>query len=134
MVPARWLHIMAALVPALFLAACAPSPTEVFEGLERTAREGKAAAFAAHFTEESRPFAEALMSLYVTHSTARGPLSRPLEVLARSEVISERIEGRRAFLEVRTPDGAAHSLIFEQEEGDWKLDIGETEKRNAENF
>lgn len=134
MVPARWRCPLVSLVLATVLMACAPSPSEVFEGLEKTAREGKAAAFAAHFTEESRPFAEALMSLYVTHSSARGPLSRPLEVLARSEVVGERIEGRRAFLEVRTPDGAGHTLIFELEEGDWKLDIGETEKRNAENL
>lgn len=119
-------------IVAVALWGCASSPTEVFEALEEAAREGNAAEFGSHFTEESRPFAEALMSLYSTHSPAQGPLSRPLEILARSDVRSETIDGRRAELVVESGNGASSKLVFEQEDDGWKLDILQTEKRNAE--
>ncbi|NOZ00963.1 MAG: hypothetical protein GXP54_03630 [Deltaproteobacteria bacterium] len=126
----RWAPIWIAVI---FVAlGCAQSPTEVFEDLEQSASRGNAAEFAAHFTAESRPFAEALMSLYSTHASARGPLSKPLEILAASTVKEESIKGPRAFVTVESPNGTQSTLVFKMEDGEWKLDIGDTEKRNRD--
>lgn len=113
--------------------ACAKSPTRVYEAMEEAAREGNAKEFASHFTEESRPFAEALISLYATEAPAEGPAPSSLALLARSTVESERIEGERAYLSVRAPTeqgGRVHALVFKKQDGAWKLDIAETEKHN----
>jgi len=137
MIVSRWtcrFSRAASLAAICVLTGCSPSPTEVFEELEESVREGLAKEFASHFTEESRPFAEALMSLYKTRASAREPLTGPLAMLAASDVLGERIEGKRAFLEVEEPNGARHTIVFELEQGDWKLDIQETEKNNAQSY
>lgn len=114
--------------------ACGKSPTRVYEAMEEAAREGNAPEFASHFTPESRPFAEALLSLYATESPAEGPASSSLALLARSTVESERIEGEKAYLSVRAPTeegGQLHTLVFKKVDGAWKLDITLTERENA---
>ncbi len=119
---------------ALALVACGKSPTRVYEAMEEAAREGKAAEFASYFTEESRPFAEALISLYATEGAAEGPAPTSLVLLSRSTVESESIEGEQAFLTVRAPSeqgGRLHTLVFRKQDGDWKLDIAATERKNA---
>lgn len=125
-----------ALAATLALAGvgCAKSPSRVYEAMEEAAREGNAAEFASHFTEESRPFAEALISLYATEGAAEGPVPSSLALLARSTVESERIESDRAFVSIRAPaeqGGQLHTLVFRKQEGAWKLDIADTERENA---
>ncbi len=123
-----------AAVVALAGAACTKSPAGVYEAMEEAAREGHAAEFASHFTEESRPFAEALISLYATEAPAEGPAPSSLALLARGTVESERIEGERAFVSVRTSSeggGPSYTLVFRKQEGAWKLDIADTERENA---
>lgn len=103
--------------------------------MEKAAREGNASEFASHFTEESRPFAEALLSLYATQGTAEGGNTpSPLALLAHSSVESEQIEGEKAYLTVRAPTeqgGQIHVLVFKKTDGAWKLDIALTEEKNA---
>lgn len=115
--------------------ACGKSPTRVYEAMEEAAREGNAAEFASHFTQESRPFAEALISLYATETTAEGPTPTPLALLSRSTVEAEEIEGDRAFLRIRAPSeqgSGSYTLVFKREEGAWKLDLRETERTNIQ--
>ncbi len=126
--------------PRLFITAllfvglgCAASPSDVFEKIETAAKEGKVEEFASHFSEDSKPFAAALLSLYVSNATATGPLSLPLDLLTRSTVDEERIEGQRAFVAVKSPSSGRRNIVFIQDEkGAWKLDIMQTEKLNAE--
>lgn len=119
---------------ALAGAACGKSPSRVLGAMEEAAREGNAAEFASHFTEESRPFAEALISLYATEGAAEGPAPSALALLSRATVESEEIEGQRAYLTVRAPSeqgGQWHTLVFTKQDGAWKLDVAETERRNS---
>jgi len=118
----------------LAAAACSKSPTRVFEAMEEAARNGDAAEFASHFTSDSRPFAEALLVLYAAQSPAEGPLPPALTLLTRSQVVSEEIHGERADLTVQPgsdPNAPLRVLVFKREDGKWKLDIRETEAKNA---
>lgn len=123
------------LVTLTAVLGCAKSPTRVFEAMEEAAREGKAAEFASHFTEESRPFAEALISLFATSAPAEGPAPPALALLSRSTIESEEIVGDdRALLTVRAPSdqgGRQHVLVFLKREGAWKLDVVQTERQNT---
>ncbi len=124
----------ACLVALTAVLGCAKSPTRVFEAMEEAAREGQAAEFASHFTEESRPFAEALISLYATSAPAEGPVPPALALLSRSTVESEEVVGDdRALLTVRAPadqGGQRHVLVFRKQGGAWRLDVAETERQN----
>ena len=125
-----WLPL---LVLAL-LVGCGRSPTEVLHGIEDAARAGDDARFASFFTEDSAPFARALLSVYRTQAPGGGALSKPLDILTASVVVSERVDGARAFLTVRTGEAttATSSLVFVKDgNGDWKMDIHQTEKANS---
>jgi len=127
------LFLSAICLAGLLQTGCASSPSSVFEKIETAAKAGKAEEFASYFSEDSRPFAAALMSLYVSNASATGPVSKPLDLLTRSTVEEERIEGQRAFVMVKTSTGTKHNIVFIQnEKGAWKLDIAQTEKLNAE--
>jgi hypothetical protein len=125
--------VAAALAALALCAGCAGSPTAVLKQIEEAARAGDDAAFASHFTDESAPFARALLSVYRTQAPAGAPPSRPLAILATSTVEGERVEGDRAFLTVKTGEAAptASTLVFVRESGKWKLDVMQTEKANA---
>ena len=127
------LYLPAVSLIGLLLTGCASSPSAVFEKIEAAAKAGKAEEFASYFSEDSRPFAAALLSLYVSNASATGPVSKPLDLLTRSTVEEERIEGQRAFVMVKTPTGTKRNIVFIQDEKNaWKLDVAQTEKLNAE--
>lgn len=112
---------------------CSKSPSDVLALIEEAARAGDAEAFASHFTEDSAPFARALLSVYRTQAPAGAPPSKPLSILTTSIVVDERIEGDIAYLKVKTGQAATNTdiLVFVRENGEWKLDVMKTEKENA---
>lgn len=114
--------------------ACGRSPTATLEAMQEAAREGDAEKFASFFTEDSAPFARALLAVYRTQSVAGGEPSRPLKLLAESVVVDEKVEGDRAILSVRTGRDSERPslLVFREVDGAWKLDIEQTERRNAD--
>ena len=116
----------------VLLSSCALTPSGALEQMEKAAREGKAEAFASHFTEESRPFAQALMSLYTSSTPASGPATTPLKYLTDVTVVDTTLQGQSAILKVKPKDGAEARLYFLLEGGEWKLDIRQTENLNAE--
>lgn len=124
--------LFAILVLAAHGAGCADAPSDVLEALESAAAEGNAERFAAQFTKESRPFAEALLSLYQT----RYPLESrrdfsPLRMLGRSEVLDEEDRGEAVALRVKLEStGEKARLIFKKEDGAWRLDLLATDREN----
>lgn len=128
----RYLLLWAILVLVVQGAGCADAPSDVLETLESAAAEGNAEHFAAQFTTESRPFAEALLSLYQT----RYPLDSrrefsPLRMLGRSEVLDEEDRGEAVALRVKLEStGEKASLIFRKEDGAWRLDLLATDREN----
>ena len=104
--------------------------------MQEAAREGDTERFASYFTEDSQPFAKALMAVYRTQAVAGGDASKALQVLADSTVVEERVENQRALLTVTTgKDVESRSvLVFRKDDkdGQWKLDIEETEHRNID--
>lgn len=125
---------VAQVVFVLFCLGCSKSPAQVYEAIEEAARQGRAEEFASYFTEESRPVALALLSLYASAAPAEGPEPAPLSLLSRSTVESESIEGDRAYLTVKAPGeqgGQTYVIVFKKEGRAWKLDVVETEKKNA---
>lgn len=127
-------RLLACLLPLVLLAACGKTPRSAFERLEKAAREGDAKAFAAGFTEESEPFARALLAVYRTQAAAGGPATKPLEMLASATVVDETFESDRiAYLTVKTGEAKSILVFVRDGKGDWKLDIQLTEhdKRNA---
>ena len=126
----RWLPFLALAL----LAACGRSPTDVLHAIDDAARAGDDARFASFFTEDSAPFARALLSVYRTQAPGGAQPSKPLDVLTASIVVSERVDGARAFLTVKTGEATTttSTLVFVKDgNGDWKLDIHQTEKANS---
>lgn len=124
------LHYGALLLVALL--GCSRSPKEVFLKMEEAARKGNVKEFGSYFTEESRPFAEALLALYKSQSPAEGPVPDALSLLSASTVVSEEVQDHVAYVDVRTsPDSPVRILVFTKEEGRWKLDLRATEKKNG---
>ena len=122
---------MAAL---LLAAACGKSPTAVFEKIEEAAKAGDADRFASFFTEESAPFARALLSVYRTQSPRAvegGTGSKPLDVLSISTVVKERVEDKLAYVTVKTGQSVNDLVFVADAKGEWKLDVQRTEKLNA---
>ncbi|HOI10066.1 MAG TPA: hypothetical protein PK313_06265 [Myxococcota bacterium] len=113
-------------------AGCGDSPADVLETLESAAAEGNAERFAAQFTKDSRPFAQALLSLYQT----RYPLDSrreftPLRMLGRSDVIEETDRGGTVALRVKLrSSGEVATLVFKREDGAWLLDLLATDREN----
>jgi len=127
-------RIVALLASVLLLGtvSCGDSPEEVFERMQKAAREGNAEVFAKCFNEESEPFARALVSLQRTQASAAGPLSQPLEKIAKSTIESVKTEGELAYLTARNGQ-SSDVLVFKKEKAGWRLDIQLTERRNAGN-
>lgn len=113
-------------------AGCADSPADVLAALESAAAEGNAQDFAARFTNDSRPFAEALLSLYQT----RYPLDSrrqftPLRMLGQSEVLDEVDRGGTVALRVKLKStGEQAVMVFRNEDGAWRLDLLATDREN----
>ena len=111
---------------------CGDSPADVLATLESAAAEGNAERFAAQFTQDSRPFAEALLSLYQT----RYPLDSrkeftPLRMLGRSDVLDEVDRGGTVALRVKLrSSGEQAVLVFRREDGAWRLDLLATDREN----
>jgi hypothetical protein len=122
----------ASVLLLLGVASCGDSPEKVFERMQKAAREGNAEVFAKCFNEESEPFARALISLQRTQASAAGPLSRPLEMIAKSTIETVKTEGELAYLTVRGGQ-ERDVLVFKKEKAGWRLDIQLTERRNAGN-
>lgn len=129
----RCMLLWAILVIGLQGAGCAAAPSDVLEALESAASEGNAERFAQQFTKESRPFAEALLSLYQT----RYPLDSrkefsPLRMLGRSEVLDEEVRGDSVVLRVKLESsGEKANLVFKKEDGAWRLDLRATDQENS---
>ena len=123
---------LAAVMALCAAAGCHASPSTVFEKMEEAARGGKSKEFASYFTEDSRPFAEALLSLHRSQAPAVGSLSRPLELLTRATVKDEKVEDAVAKLTVKTATGEGTLVFVKDDHGDWKLDVQQTERQNAE--
>ena len=86
----RYALVVGFLAAVVGSVGCGDSPADVLATLESAAAEGNAERFAAQFTQDSKPFAEALLSLYQT----RYPLDSrqeftPLRMLGRSDVLDE---------------------------------------------
>lgn len=125
--------VLAALLAVLALAACGKSPTKVFLALQDAARQGDDEAFAAGFSADSRPFAQALLALYDSQYPKEGPAPRPLAQLTLAEVQSETVEGDKAELVVAAKGGPPVTLVFVKEKDGWKLDVRLTD-RHARNL
>lgn len=108
---------------------CKDSPSDVFEKLQDAAKKGHVEEFGSYFTDESRPFAEALLYLYKAQSNPDLGLPEPLKVLALARVDSERIEGQKGVVVVES-GGRKYSLVFKKD-GKWRLDLKLTELENA---
>jgi hypothetical protein len=120
------------LLAVLCLAACSASPRGALEKMQEAARAGKAQDFASHFSEESRPFALALMSLYATQGSLGSQPSKPLDLLTRCEVVDETIVSpERADVTVKSGERTS-VLVFVLEGSEWKLDVHQTDRRNAD--
>lgn len=120
------------LLAAFWLVGCADSPAKVLERLESAAVDGDAARFAAQFTQESRPFAEALLSLYQSRYAldARREFT-PLRMLGRSDVIDQADRGGTVALRVKLRNtGEQAVLVFRREDGAWRLDLMATDREN----
>ncbi len=118
----------AAVLVVTALSACAKAPSKVFLDLQDAARKGDAEAFAANFSEDSQPFARALLALYDSQYPAGGPAPRPLDQLTLMEVQKETIDGDKAELEVKAQGGAPVVLVFVKEKGHWRLDVDRTDR------
>jgi len=112
------------------LAACSPSPSRVFSKMQQAARQGDRKAFASHFSETSRPFAEALLALYAAEYPKDGNRPDPLRQITRGEVVGESVEGDRAEVRVRMEGAPERVLVFVREGRAWKLDVDATDREN----
>ncbi len=108
---------------------CSESPSDVLAAIEAAARNGDASTFASHFTAESRPFAEALVTIqkYVRKDE---PSRAPIQNIFHARVISERISGPRAVVTIAGPAGKS-AIVFVREAGNWKLDVAASELESA---
>jgi hypothetical protein len=109
---------------------CSKSPSKVFSEMEESAREGDVDKFGSYFTEDSRPFASALLALYKMQGGAEGSA---LDLLVKSEVVSEEIDNDRelATIKAKTAGQRMFTVVFKKEGGKWKVDLRETEKANG---
>lgn len=112
------------------LAACSPSPSKVFGRMQQAAREGDRKAFASHFSEKSRPFAEALLALYAAEYPKDGNRPDPLRQITRGQVVGESVEGDRAEVRVQMEGAPERVLVFVREGRAWKLDVDATDREN----
>jgi|GEM_PF-582093 len=110
--------------------ACSKSPSKVFLEMEESARKGEVDRFGSYFTEDSRPFASALLALYKMHGGSQGSA---LDLLVKSEVLSEEVDNDRelATVKAKTAGQRIFTVVFKKEGGKWKVDLRETEKANA---
>lgn len=123
--------LVPALLAILLLSACAASPRGALEKMQDAARAGKVDEFASYFSEESRPFALALMSLYATQGSLGVQPSKPLDLLTKCEVVDEKIvSGDQAEVTVKTGERTS-ILVFVLEKTGWKLDVHLTDRKNA---
>ncbi|HOA12460.1 MAG TPA: hypothetical protein PKH54_02890 [Myxococcota bacterium] len=103
--------------------ACSNSPSKVLNELEEAAVRGDPAAFGSHFSTQSRPFAEALLSI---QKEAWSGEKTPIEKFSRSRIASEKISGDTALVLTIAPDGTEVPVFFVREAGAWKLDAAST--------
>jgi hypothetical protein len=125
------LCIAGAAILVLSAAACSESPEDVLRGIEQAAQEQDMEAFASRFTEDSQPYARALLGLYRSQAPLGTSGTRPLELLAKSRVLEERTDGDRAELVVES-SGRRQTLIFARESGTWRFDVEQTDRANAD--
>ena len=111
------------------LSGCGDKPSDVFERLQQAAKKGNVEEFGSYFTEESRPFAEALLLLYKTQHNPETGIPEPLKVLALAKVKGEEVQNQRGILTVEA-SGRTYKLVF-RKEGEWKLDLKLTERENS---
>lgn len=127
-------HRVGRWVPGLLclgiLGACAPSPSKVFRQMQQAARDGDRQGFVAHFSERSRPFAEALLALYAAEYPKDGNRPDPLRQITLGEVRGETVDGDRAEVQVSVAGAEPRVLIFVREGRAWRLDVEETDRRN----
>lgn len=128
--PVRLFDLVVILSAAAFFPGCVSSPSEVLAEIEDSASRGDAAAFASHFTSESRPFAEALIRMQKDVRKDE-PGKSPLENIFHSKVVSENIQDDVAVVQVSGPAGTS-GIVFVREGGAWKLDVAATELERAE--
>ena len=121
---------MVLLIVSLSIGGCGDRPSDVFDRLQEAAKRGKVEEFGSYFTEESRPFAEALLLLYKTQHNPEIGIPQPLEVLALAKVKSEKVQNQRGVVTVEAA-GRTYRLVF-RKEGDWKLDLKLTERENSQ--
>ncbi|MBP7125916.1 hypothetical protein KBD49_06085 [Myxococcota bacterium] len=123
----RWL---AGVICVGVLGACSPSPSRVFQKMQQAARDGDRKAFVSHFSEKSRPFAEALLALYAAEYPKDGNRPDPLSQITLGEVRGQTVDGERAEVQVSVAGSSPRVLVFVREGRAWKLDVEETDRRN----
>lgn len=112
------------------LVACSPSPSKVFLKMQQAARDGDRKAFVSYFSEKSRPFAEALLALYDAEYPKDGNRPDPLRQVTLAEVRGETVRDVDAEVQVSVAGSPIWVLVFVREGRNWKLDVGETDRRN----
>lgn len=117
------LLMMCAILSAATVA-CQDSPAEVLAAIEEAARKGDAVAFAAHFTPESRPFAETLVKV---QKAARPDEPAPVEKFSKSTATSTGFFDDFAVVTASYPDGSQSKIVFKNMNGKWLLDPAATE-------
>lgn len=121
---------MRKIILLFLLSSCSPSPTKVFEKMEKAAIEGKIEEFRSYFTEDSAPFAEALLRLHKNSLDK----SESTIIFTRSKVLNEIKEDKRTILEVETnpqgEDPKKYKVAFVKQNGKWRIDLLETDKIN----
>jgi hypothetical protein len=98
--------------------------------MQQAAREGDHKAFASHFSEKSRPFAEALLALYAAEYPKDGNRPDPLRQITLGEVLNEKVGDEEAEVQVSVQGAAPRVLVFVREGRAWKLDVDQTDRRN----
>lgn len=121
--------LVAALVAAVGLGACA-DPADVVHRAVEAARSGDRDAYAACFTERSRPILRAFWQATDAHNPALGQLAAAeVEIASVRRASSREREGERAIVAI-VERGVQLRLVLHRTGSTWRIDLLDTEKES----